>query len=80
MNMNAAPMVYSRVLRAIAAANPQVNEVSRSGRDNNEATLNELADQLNQEFAMLGVRVSSSDLAAHRSALDIARHITQKIK
>jgi hypothetical protein len=81
MDMNVAPMVYSRVLRAIAAANTHCSNVApQSGHDENNAILlDELARQLNDEFAILGVRVQSKDLAAHQSALDIARFISQKI-
>ena len=81
MDMNVAPMVYSRVLRAIAAANTHCNEGAvQLGHENAAALLDEMARQLNDEFAMLGVRFQGKDLATRGSALEIARLITQKIQ
>lgn len=72
-------MVYSRVLRAIAAANINGVGGALSGNGKSPNLLESLAKQLNEEFAQMGVRINSKDLAENHSALDIAQLITQKI-
>ena len=72
-------MVYSRVLRALAAAGPGCVGPSEPGVEKNQNLLDLIAKHLNEEFAMMGVRVNSKDLAENQSALDIAQLITQRI-
>jgi hypothetical protein len=73
-------MVYSRVLRALAAAGAHHYVKLKSGDEQYPALLDELANQLNEEFAMSGVRIKGADLVAHRSALEIAGLITRKMQ
>jgi hypothetical protein len=62
-------MVYVRVLRAIAATN-----------GGGQSSLEELTNRLNEEFAILGVRIRPEDLKSRQSALDIAGMISRKIQ
>jgi len=79
MDTKVAPMVYSRVLRALAAAGTNCAGAGQPVAEKNQNLLERLAKQLNEEFAMMGVRINSRDLAENHSALDIAQLITQKI-
>jgi len=67
------PMIYARVVRAMAASEIGVDLSA-------DETLDCLAESLNQEFLLTRTRVDVDSLAKKRSALDIASMILQMIE
>jgi hypothetical protein len=68
----AAPIMYSRVVRALTAIGeePQHLESTHSLR---------IAESLNREFQKLGIQVRPADVRGRRSASEIAEVINEKI-
>jgi hypothetical protein len=71
MSTKAAPMIYARVVRALAAAGGEP-------QPSNDLHYQRIADAVNREFERLGIHFQPEEL--HRkSALEIAEVITEKI-
>jgi hypothetical protein len=71
MSTKAAPMIYARVVRALAAAGEEPERL-------NHRHCQRIAESLNREFERLGIKVEPDDLRS-KSALEIAEVITEKI-
>jgi hypothetical protein len=72
MSRKAAPMVYARVVRALAASgvDPQRLNYLQSER---------MAESLNREFQRLGIRLEPEEIRKKKSVSEIAEVITERI-
>ena len=72
MTTKAAPMVYARVLRALAAAGEKAERLQGLHPE-------VVAESLNHEFHRLGITIDVEEVRLRKSALEIAEVITERI-